>query len=154
MRLVINKCYGGFSLSPEACLWLWEHGFDEPGFATDVDEYWKDPRDQRDPDGVLGRNTRLKEWREWLAGAKERDERGRPPHFLDVYTPDERFILDCRPSNRAHPLLVACVEALGSKMASGSCAELRVVEIPDGVEWEIDEHDGLERVAEVHRTWG
>jgi hypothetical protein len=28
-----------------------------------------------------------------------------------------------------------------------------VVEIPDGVEWEIAEYDGLEWVAEKHRTW-
>jgi hypothetical protein len=28
-----------------------------------------------------------------------------------------------------------------------------VVEIPDGIEWSIQEYDGLEWVAEKHRTW-
>jgi hypothetical protein len=28
-----------------------------------------------------------------------------------------------------------------------------VIEIPDDVEWEVEEYDGLEWVAEKHRTW-
>ena len=45
-----------------------------------------------------------------------------------------------------------CVETLGDK-ASGNSARLRIVEIPDDVEWKIEEYDGYEHVAEVHRTW-
>jgi hypothetical protein len=30
---------------------------------------------------------------------------------------------------------------------------LKVVEIPDGVKWQIEEYDGSEWVAEKHRTW-
>lgn len=37
----------------------------------------------------------------------------------------------------------AVVEQLGSERASGLFASLKVVEIPDGVEW----------IAEKHRTW-
>ena len=33
------------------------------------------------------------------------------------------------------------------------CAELRVIKIPDDVKWYIDEYDGMEWVAEIHRTW-
>ena len=54
--------------------------------------------------------------------------------------------------DRSNPALVKCVEALGDE-ASGSFAKLKVVEIPDGVEWEINEYDGTEWVAEKHRTW-
>lgn len=32
-------------------------------------------------------------------------------------------------------------------------AQLKVVEIPDDVEWEIGKHDGVEWVAEQHRKW-
>jgi hypothetical protein len=32
-------------------------------------------------------------------------------------------------------------------------ADLKIVEIPDDVEWEIEEYDGNEWVAEKHRTW-
>lgn len=49
--------------------------------------------------------------------------------------------------------LVQTVKNLGRK-ASGVGAYLYIVEIPDGVEWEIEEYDGLEHVAEQHRTWG
>jgi hypothetical protein len=56
-------------------------------------------------------------------------------------------------SLRSHPDLVEVVERLGEK-SYGECAKLRVVEVPDGVEWEIDEYDGREHIAERHRTWG
>jgi hypothetical protein len=42
---------------------------------------------------------------------------------------------------------------LGIEKSSGVYAELKIVDIPDDVEWEIDEYDGKEWVAEVHRTW-
>lgn len=38
-------------------------------------------------------------------------------------------------------------------MAYGDCADLKIVEIPDDVEWVIEEYDGIEYVSEVHRTW-
>ncbi len=53
---------------------------------------------------------------------------------------------------RDDPDLVAIVEELGEK-ASGRFAKLAVVEIPDDVEWGIEEYDGVEWVAEDHRTW-
>ena len=37
--------------------------------------------------------------------------------------------------------------------ASGKFADLEVREIPDGVDWQIDEYDGNESIHEVHRTW-
>lgn len=54
--------------------------------------------------------------------------------------------------NRSNPLLVKVVDELG-KESWGSCAQLEVVEIPDGVDWEIDEYDGTEWIAEKHRRW-
>jgi hypothetical protein len=54
--------------------------------------------------------------------------------------------------NRADEDLVAVVEELG-EAANGHAADLKVVEIPDGIEWYIHEYDGREHVAERHRTW-
>ena len=48
--------------------------------------------------------------------------------------------------------LVRVVEELGDDV-NGRFSELKVVDIPDDVEWQIDEYDGLEWVAEQHRTW-
>jgi len=53
---------------------------------------------------------------------------------------------------RDDPYLVRVVEDLGEK-ADGSFANLKIVEIPADVNWEIGEYDGVEWVAEVHRTW-
>ena len=50
------------------------------------------------------------------------------------------------------PRLLECVEKLGEE-ANGTYAELKIVEIPDDVNWEIGEYDGLEWVEEVHRRW-
>ena len=48
--------------------------------------------------------------------------------------------------------LVKVVETLGSA-ANGNYSRLKVVEIPDGVDWMLQEYDGSEWIAEVHRTW-
>lgn len=57
-----------------------------------------------------------------------------------------------RETERDDPLLIQVIEELG-KDADGDCAQLAIVEIPDDVQWQIEEYDGAEHVAEVHRTW-
>jgi len=51
---------------------------------------------------------------------------------------------------RTDPVLVELVENFE---VDGECADLEVVEVPDDVEWHIEEYDGHEWVAENHRTW-
>lgn len=46
---------------------------------------------------------------------------------------------------RDDPILVEVVEKLGDK-ASGSCAKLRVEDIPKGTLYRIDEYDGYESI--------
>lgn len=53
---------------------------------------------------------------------------------------------------RNDPALVQAVEELGEQ-ANGMFAQLKVVEVPDGVEWGIVDYDGIEHIAEKHRTW-
>ena len=53
---------------------------------------------------------------------------------------------------RDNPHLVQVVLRLGGA-ANTRYSKLKVVEIPDDVEWTIHEYDGMEWVAEVHRTW-
>ncbi len=53
---------------------------------------------------------------------------------------------------RIDPVLVAVVEEIGED-AAGSHSWLKVVEIPDGVKFSIKSYDGVEHVAELHRTW-
>ena len=54
--------------------------------------------------------------------------------------------------NRADVELVKCVETLG-RAADGTGARLKVVEIPDDVEWEIKKYDGVEYIVDKHRFW-
>ena len=53
---------------------------------------------------------------------------------------------------RDDPVLIEVIRELGAQ-ASGRFAELTIVEIPDDVEWEIEEYDGTEWVREKSRTW-
>lgn len=88
MKVVINKCYGGFDISKEAKEELKKLGVEDPDWTI----------------------------------------------------------------NRTDPRLIEVVEKLG-KLADGDHAKLKIVEIPDDVDWYIDDYDGVEWVAETHRTW-
>jgi hypothetical protein len=152
MKVVINACYGGFGLSPEATLKLWELGC--KGLeATHVDAYW--PKAERaeyeKKYPTMGHTSNLKKWRDYLAmtPAKRKEDRHL---FLNVFTPDEQYVLNARDIERHDPILIRVVEEMG-EAAYGSCADLRVVEIPDGVKYVIEEYDGNEHIAEEHRTW-
>lgn len=101
MKIVLNKCYGGFSVS--------EAVYNELGFKWDGYGYLNNE----------------------LFGIENND--------CIAY--------------RANEKLIAAIEKIGEEKASGSYAELRVVEVPDDIEWEIDDHDGIEILHEQHRSW-
>ena len=96
MKIVINTCHGGFSLSEKAQKLFCQ-------YSTIEWKYWQE---------------------DWS--------------YYDIERNDQ--------------YLVRVVEELGDD-ANGRFAELKVVEVPDDVEWYVEEYDGWEWVAEVHRTW-
>ena len=65
---------------------------------------------------------------------------------------DENNYFSDREIERDDPVLVEIVERLGSE-ANGRYSDLKIVEIPDDVDWDIMEYDGMEHIAEKHRTW-
>ena len=71
------------------------------------------------------------------------------PHWTS-----DKVYLDCTNLDRDDPILVEVVRMLGED-ANGPYSFLKIVEIPDdvGENWYIEEYDGLEWVAEIHRTW-
>ena len=69
--------------------------------------------------------------------------------FTNIVTNED---FESRDIKRSDSDLVAVIESLGEK-ANGFAASLRVVEIPEDVDWYIEEYDGNEWVAEKHRTW-
>lgn len=147
MKVVINNCFGGFGLSPKATLRLYELGC--PGIATHVDEYWP-PAERAERDerySSLGYAKNLAGWREHLANPEARRSL-----FQTVFSPDEQYVLRASDIARNDPLLLQVIEEMGDE-ASDSCAKLKVVEIPDGVDYVIEEYDGNEHIAEKRRTW-
>jgi len=107
MKIVINRDYGGFGLSEEACAFIakrkgWTHACDD----WDNDYWYSEP--------------------------------GKAVYSSDLL--------------RYDPDLVAAVETLGAN-ANGRYADLKIVEVPDNVDWYIDEYDGVEEVCEKHRSW-
>lgn len=109
MKIVINRCFGGFSISREAAKFMAESGCER--------------------------------------AKKELQETGKGHFYGSGYVEgmSDRY-------DRASEHLVLAVETLKEK-ANGSCASLKVIEIPDGIDYYIDEYDGMERVCENHRSW-
>ena len=137
MKVVINICYGGFSLSTEAI----QRYFDIKGQQVWIEEDTFGPNvylvhpEQRQPEVTPS------EWAKMTM--EQRQEHNR------VYSEQN---WSSRELERTDPVLVQVVEELGSD-ADGNHAHLKVVEVPDDVQWTIEEYDGSEWVAEVHRTW-
>jgi len=74
-------------------------------------------------------------------------------YWPEAATPREPSLNQCgKLIPRDDLKLVQVVEELGVA-ANGHGAELRVVEIPDDVQWEISAEGGIEHVSEVHLTW-
>ena len=63
----------------------------------------------------------------------------------------DKMFLD-RHIERDDPVLIQVVQDLQDKANDWGSA-LKIIDIPDDVKWQIEEYDGLEWVAEQHRTW-
>lgn len=135
MKIVINKCYGGFGLSRKAL----ERYHELKGIKIYAYDW----------DFKAGVNTKIPEGTEVFCPHYSNKDFG---DRFEGDIPNENYIsvLDIE---RNDPLLVQVVEEMGDK-ANGSHSDLNIVEIPDDVEWEIEEYDGIEWVSEKHRTWG
>lgn len=76
--------------------------------------------------------------------------------FISLEDLGEEQSDDCEEDTRrlrTHPRLIECIETLGADRASGQLTSLKIVTIPDGVDWVIKDYDGAEWIAEKHRTW-
>jgi len=54
---------------------------------------------------------------------------------------------------RSDSRLITAIEKIGTKKSSGFLAALKIIEVPDGIEWDIDNYDGLESIHENHQSW-
>ena len=142
MKVVINRCHGGFGLSKKAVeryheikgrkLWVEQ---DSKYAALGIVHYWLVPPGQRV-------ENREHEWHNMTMDEKK--------DYNDLCSEQNFYDRDL---DRSDSVLVQVVKELGAD-ANGRHAELAIVDIPDDVQWQIEEYDGLEWVAEAHRTWG
>ena len=71
-------------------------------------------------------------------------------YYKDVVDDDNYF--STYDLERDDPILVQVVEEMGEE-ADSDMAKLRIADVPEGVDWYIDDYDGVETVREIHRTW-
>ena len=116
MKIAINKCFGGFQLSPLAEKLIAERKgiriVFKNGFTGDEVSF----------------EDVIKSWR------------------VDIYSNLEDL-------KRNDPDLIAVIEEIGQK-ANTPVSDICIVEIPDDVEWVVEEYDGMEWISEKHRVWG
>lgn len=142
MKVILNKCYGGFGCS-DACyrLYAQKKGIEVYPYRLDtVREKGKGciyrKVDAKDCDGA------------WESYFKKDFGDSFVDKEVDAWS--EHLWLDT--SHREDPVLIECVEELGKK-ANGKYARLEVVEIPDGLDYVIDDYDGVETLHENVRCW-
>lgn len=144
MKVVVNKCHGGFGLSLLAQKRLAELQGREVFFYTQTKfEY---------------NNNGISEY-EIVKNIEEADDL-----YIDMTNkylgdiinefPDGTYYYESYSDDdkRCDPDLIRVVEELG-EASWGSCANLEVVEIPDDIRWSIGDYDGYETIREHHRSW-
>ena len=135
MKVVVNRCYGGFGISIKAQLEIHQRG----GCPHQKIE----PRSQ-----YFGGDS----WKGFYKSEKEYQEQHLK--MCEIAQVNGEILYDEHRDyeNRTCPKLIEVVEELKEK-AFGQHAELEVVEIPDDVKYEIDDYDGIETIHEEHRSW-
>lgn len=137
MKIIVNRCFGGFGLSPKAISEYLKLKGKECHFYKQ--DYGKKVYRKISTEDASSYDTSLTKDLGQEVSANWDDIN---PYYF-YYNNIERN----------DPDLVKVVESIGVEEASGEMAELEIVEIPDDVQWEIDEYDGSETIHEVHRSW-
>lgn len=150
MKIVINKCFGGFGISDIAIMELAEMKSECIVIHEPKDYYG----------GNNKNSSRAAEWEsKYLKDLEECEDigngyKGKKHWGGSLYKDGKIFTTNVRHDDkmRTHKDLIAVVEKLGEK-SFGDCAELEIVEVPDDVEYYIHDYDGMEQVHEQHRSW-
>lgn len=139
MRIVINKCFGGFGLSHEAIKKYLNLKGKKAFFYKQTKYHFQDGVEEYEKVHPMNDN-----------------------YMFYVVTKDLGEIINSLPDKyyfsyydikRDDKDLVKVVSDLGEK-ADGDNAKLAIVDVPDGIKWTMEEYDGIEHIAEEHETWG
>ena len=163
MKVVINACFGGFSLSPKGIAewakrkgrpcFFFLNGREDDG-SLSLERRVSCSMEQAEKSGLMFWAYDIPNPEEIFKRAKSWHEMTSEEKAADNALHDEHDLCDNgRDIARDDLDLIAVVEQLGAA-TNGRCAKLEIVEIPDGTDYVIEEYDGNEHVAERHRTWG
>lgn len=130
MKIILNKCYGGFDVSDEA----YKLYAEKKGIS--LYRYWDDYKN-----GKMHKGSGLITYY-FTKDFGDSVEKNKIDWKTNLYLNE----------HRDDPTLVEVVEELGEK-ASGKFGRLVVVEIPDGMDYVIDDYDGIETLHENIRVW-
>ena len=128
-KIILNKCYGGFSLSKEGYeLYAKKKGLKLISYNSKIEN---------------GKFIYRKTDKENIFNNYFTKDLGDNVEISDEDY--EKYHLYLREKAREDKTLIEVVEELGEK-ASGMCGKLKVVEIPDNAHYVIDEYDGIETI--------
>ena len=65
---------------------------------------------------------------------------------------EKKHRINIKKIDRTDPDLINIIEKMG-ETANSKYSKLKIVEIPDNVNWRISEYDGQEKIREVARIW-
>ena len=130
MKVVINSCYGGFSLSREAMVEYYKQkGVTVYLFIASGKKFVRFDPEKHKKNSLIYYRT-VPEWTD---------------NDYSTWADKGEIQLD-------DPILVGLVESMGDA-ANGEYSKLRIVNVPDDANWEINDYDGMESIHEIHRTW-
>lgn len=132
MKIAINTCYGVFSLSGEAICKIGERK------GHKVFPYYYDWENK-----CCAKVDNPNDADYFVTKDFGREVSAEEDAFYDAILPS---------FTRTDPDLIAVIEEMG-EAANGDHSILKVIEIPDDVEWQIGEYDGVEWIEEKHRRW-
>ena len=153
MKIVVNKCYGGFGVSAK-CLYELIKRKSKAVEIVKAKDWWsnkddieKEIREEIERSKYRGKSKNLKLPKGWIVNWTNCiiDTKKKIVYRVDKYNQDYDV--------RTDPDLIELIEKKGTKWANGEHANLQITEIPDGVEYTVEEYDGQEWIAEKHRTW-
>lgn len=151
MKIILNKCFGGFGFSPKVYveyakrkgidLFVYDEKHSNKSMFDYETTYFKIPLDDINYNRLF------------------------LPHFCTMdlgdsfsknnkqkYDALDRHLLYLNEHYRTDEVLISIVEDLGSE-ANGKFADLKIVEIPDDMDYVIDDYDGIETLHQNVPTW-
>lgn len=147
MKIVINRCYGGFGLSIKALKRYVELKGMTPYFYEE---------DFKTKTCYKIKNVEKEKKNKYYFYTCITEDLGDEIKYKDFWdfinSNEEKYIYDMD-IPRDDEFLIKAIEEIGLEESSGNCASLKIVEIPDGIEYEIDDYDGVESIEEIHRSW-